>query len=80
MFFVPTLAHADQKAADACSGALSPEAKMIYDAAAPDFPSAPDPKAEVKAKVQDLVAQSKIGRVNARTNAMAAGDCLKKLR
>jgi len=76
----PTLALADQKAADACSGALVPDAKLIYEAAAPDFASAPDPKAEVKAKVQELVTQGKVGRFTAKSNAMAAGDCLKKLR
>jgi hypothetical protein len=78
--FAPTLALADQRAADACSVALAPDAKLIYAAAAPDFAIAPDPKAEVKAKVQDLVTQGKVGRFTAKSNAMAAADCLKKLR
>ncbi len=80
LFVTPSLAHADQKAADACAGSLSGDAKVIYQAAAPDFPAAPDPRAEVKAKVEALVLQGKIDRGSARGNAMAAGACLKKLR
>ena len=78
--FTPSLAIASQQSANACAGKLSPDAKAIYDAAAPGFAAAADPKAEVKAKVMDLVSAGKISRGSARASASAAGDCLKALR
>jgi hypothetical protein len=80
LVLAPTLAHADKQAADACAGSLSPGAKMIFDASAPEFPSAPDPKGLVKSKTKELVLGGKIQRGDARANAISAGECLKKLR
>lgn len=80
LVLIPALAFADTKAADACATGLSPDAKLIYDASAPGFAAAPDPKAEVKSQVQQLVLQGKIDRGAARSNAFSAGNCLRKLR
>lgn len=80
LMFAPALAYADRVSAAACAGALPPDAKTIYNAAAPEFLAAPDPAAEVKNKTRDLVMQGKVGRASARDNAVAAGECLKKLR
>jgi len=80
LLLAPSLAFADKKAADACAAGLSPDAQQIYDASAPGFAAAKNPQAEVKGHVQALVLGGKIDRGSARDNAMAAGDCLKKLR
>jgi len=80
LLLVPSLALADNKAADACAAGLSPDAQQIYAAAAPGFVAAADKQAEVKGKVQELVLGGKIDRGSARANAMSAGGCLKKLR
>jgi hypothetical protein len=62
--------------ATACAAALPSEAKAIYDAAAPEFATVPDPRRLVKLKVVDLVKAGTVRRASART----AGDCLRKLR
>ncbi len=76
----PTTALADQAAAESCAAALPAPAKLIYAAAAPDFAAAADPKGFVKSKVVALVQAGTIQRSEARSSAMAAGDCLKKLK
>jgi hypothetical protein len=80
LLLIPSLAFADKKAADSCAAGLAPDAQKIYVAAAPGFVAAANPQAEVKGQVQALVLGGKIDRGSARDNAMAAGDCLKKLR
>ena len=65
-------------AADACAAALPPEAKVIYDAVAPEFASSSDPRALLKAKVADLVKAGAVQRDSARSSAIAAGDCLRQ--
>ncbi len=65
--------------AEACAAALPPEAKAIYDAAAPEFASAADPRALVRAKVLDLVKSGKVQQASARASAMSARDCLVQL-
>jgi multidrug efflux system membrane fusion protein len=65
--------------AEACAAALPPDAKTIYDAAAPEFPSSKDRRALVKAKVADLVKAGMIQRDGARSSAFAAGGCLDEL-
>jgi multidrug efflux system membrane fusion protein len=60
---------------DACA-ALSPEAKAIYAAAAPEFASEADPRAFLRAKVQDLVKAGAVQQSDARASATAARDCL----
>ncbi len=76
----PGVAFADVSAARACAATLPLEAKAIYDAAAPEFPTAADPRSLVRIKAMDLVRAGTVQRGSARSSAMAAGECLKKLR
>ena len=64
---------------DACAAALTPEARAIYAAAAPEFASAADPRAFVRGKVQDLVKAGTVQQSDARASAMAARACLTTL-
>ncbi len=64
---------------DACVAALTPEARAIYAAAAPEFASAADPRAFVRGKVQDLVKAGTVQQSDARASAMAARACLTML-
>jgi membrane fusion protein, multidrug efflux system len=64
---------------DACVAGLSPEAKAIYVAAAPEFAASSDPRAMVRAKVVDLVKAGTVQRDSAHESAVAAGACLKQL-
>ena len=73
-------AFADAGAADACAAKLSPGAKAIFDAAAPEFAASADPRGLVKSKTVGLVKAGTIKQAEARGDAMAAGGCLKKLR
>ncbi len=66
-------AFADAGAASACAGGLSPAAKAIYDAAAPEFAGSADPRALVKSKTVALVQAGTIKRSEARADASAAG-------
>jgi multidrug efflux system membrane fusion protein len=65
--------------AEACAAKLSPEAKAIYSAATPGFASSADPRAFMRAKVQDLVKAGTVQKDGARDSAMAARDCLTQL-
>ena len=67
------------EAAKACAAKLSLEAKAIYDAAAPGFAAAEDPRGFVRGKVQDLVKAGSVQKDGARASAMAARDCLVEL-
>lgn len=67
-------------ALDSCAAGLPAEAKAIYDAAAPEFAGAADPRALVKAKVTDLVKAGAVWRSSARSSTLAAGGRLKQLR
>ena len=73
-------AFADANSANACAAGLSPSAKAIYDAAAPEFASSADPRAMVRSKTMGLVKAGTVKQSEARADAMTAGDCLKKLR
>jgi hypothetical protein len=76
----PCCARADTTAATSCADGLSADAKAIYAAATPGIKTADDPRAFVKSKVVALVESGAIGRFSAKSNAQAAGDCLKMLR
>jgi hypothetical protein len=80
LILAPCCASADTAAATSCADVLSGDAKAIYAAAAPGIKTADDPRAFVKSKVVELVESGRIGRFSARSNAQAAGDCLRMLR
>jgi len=80
LILAPCCAHADTTAATSCADGLSADAKAIYAATAPSIKTADDPRAFIKSKAMELVEAGRIGRFSARSNAQAAGDCLKMLR
>ena len=69
---IPGATFADTSAASACAADLPAEPKAIYDAAAPEFAAAADPRALVKAKVAVLVKAGTVQRSSARSSARAA--------
>jgi hypothetical protein len=73
-------ARADTATATSCADGLSVDARTIFDTVAPGVKQADDPRAFIKTKVVALVEAGRIGRFSARSNAQAAGDCLKMLR
>jgi hypothetical protein len=75
----PLPAFADAAGADACAKTLSPPAKMIYQATAPDIRQGVELKAVVTAQTRKLVMDGKIERSIARPSAVAAAACLKTL-
>ncbi len=73
----PTLACADQAAADACAASLSADAKTIYAAVVAEF-AAGNPHPDVRATIMGLVQEGKIERGPVRENGRAAAACLKQ--
>ena len=76
----PAVAQADQAAATACSGGLSPEAKTIYGKVAPSVTPATDIKEALTSAVRPMVMNGSMKRDVARTAAEEAGECLKLLK
>jgi len=76
---IPGAAFSDTSAASACAGVLPAEAKAIYNAAAPEFAAAADPCAG-EGQGRGPPQTGAVQRGSARSSAMTAGDCLKKLR
>lgn len=70
-------ALADGASADACAAKLGAEAGAIYAAARPGVAAGGDPKAVITDATKALVKAGRIARAAARTNALAAGACLK---
>ncbi len=76
----PAFAQADQAAATACSGGLSPEAKTIYGKVAPSVTPTTDIKEALTTTVRPMVMNGSMKRDVARTAAEEAGECLKLLK
>ncbi|BBE72557.1 hypothetical protein [Oharaeibacter diazotrophicus] len=74
---VATPVWADGAAADACASKLGAEAGAIYAAARPGVAAGGDLKATITDATKALVKAGKIARADARSNAQAAGACLK---
>ncbi len=72
-------AYADRGAADACAAGLSANSKAIYAAAVGQVHPGADNKAIVKGIVENMVSSGQLGMLNAKSEAQAAGVCLKKL-
>lgn len=78
--FMPAVALADQTAATACSGGLSPDAKAIYGKVAPTVTPTTDIKEALTSAVRPMVMDGSMKRDAARTAAEEAGECLKLLK
>lgn len=79
---LPSLpAHAaDKAAAEACAGKLEPEAKTIYDAAAPQITPSTDMRDLLKTVTFSLMMQGEVKASDARPAATAAAGCLRNLK
>jgi hypothetical protein len=70
-------ARADAPAGATCAAILAPDGKAIYAVVAAANPTSETLKAVVEHETRGLAMAGKIGRGNARENAVAAGECLK---
>jgi hypothetical protein len=70
-------ARADSAAADACAANLPPDGKAIYAATIAGQPTAGTLKSIVESQTRSLAMAGKIGRGEARGNAVAAAECVK---
>ncbi len=73
----PLSAVADEAAVQACTKALSPAARMIYDASAASLPPDSALRDVIAAQTRKLVMTGRIERAVARPAAEEAGTCLK---
>ncbi len=73
-------ASADTARSGVCAARLSPEAKAIYDRAAPSVTPATDLAALLKSTVPGMVFEGYVSAKTARTSAVAAYPCLKDLK
>ena len=72
-----TLAHADMAAANACSANLTPDGKQIYAAVMATKPTSANLQSNMESETRSLAMAGKIGRGEARDNAIAARDCIR---
>jgi len=72
-----TTARADGPAGKTCAAGLTTDGKAIYATVAASNPTSETLKSLVEHETRALAMDGKIGREEARANAMAAGTCLK---
>ena len=73
-------AHASTAAAQACAAKLQPEAKTIYDRAAPSVTPTTDLAPLLKSIVPGMVFSGDVKAGTARDSAIAAAHCLRDLK
>ena len=73
-------AEADQAGASACARGLPPEARAIYQDAAPYVSPTTDMRSLLKSRVKALVMAGAVQRATAHGSAVAAYGCLKHLK
>jgi hypothetical protein len=74
---LPLSTVAEEASAQSCAEALSPAARLIYDATAASQPPNSALRDVVAAQTRKLVMAGRIERAAARPAAEAAGNCLK---
>jgi hypothetical protein len=72
----PGAAIADRQAGDACSKALSPAARTVYDGTIAKRPAPGEARAVVVAEVEGLMKTQGLSMMAARQAGQAAGQCL----
>lgn len=77
---LPATALAGKVEAETCAASLSPPAKQIYDATAPNVTATSNLRQLVTEETRALVRSGKVSRADARANARAAGQCLQQLK
>ena len=80
MVLLPTTVLAGKIEAEACAASLSPSAKQIYAATAPNITPTSNLRQLVTEQTRALVRSGKVSRTDARPNAQAAGRCLQQLK
>lgn len=76
---LPSLALADTKSSAACAAKLQPEAKLIYDKAAPTIRADTVIRDALPGIVRPMVIAGNVVRSSAKASGEAAGLCLKEL-
>ena len=74
---IASSAFASDQAAQTCADGLDSNAKLIYANALPQAQQGVDLKSVVTAATKALVLNGQVARANAKTAAVAAGECLK---
>lgn len=77
MASLATTVRADGPAGATCAAGLTNDGKAIYAVVAAASPTSETLRSVVEHQTRDLAMEGKIGRDDARQNAMAAGACLK---
>jgi hypothetical protein len=70
-------ARADGPAGEACAAKLAPDGKAIYAAVVAARPTMETLRSVVEEQTRNLARGDKIGRGEARDNAVAAGECVR---
>ena len=76
---LPAAASANRASAEACAASLAPEARLIFDAAAPSIAPNVEIRPVLEEKTRALVSSGRVSRSSARGSATAAGNCLRQL-
>lgn len=79
VLFLPCLAQADTKSSLACAAKLQPEARLIYDKAAPTIRADTVIRDALPGIVRPMVIAGNVVRSSAVASSEAAGLCLKEL-
>jgi hypothetical protein len=80
LVLLPAAAFADKQTAAACAGKLTPEAKLIYDTAAPTIKPDTMIRDPLPPMVRPMVMAGKVSRATAQQSGQAAGLCLNELK
>jgi len=73
---LPTIAFADQKAADTCAAKLPSNSATLYSASLPKVSSGANIADTLKGVARSMVFAGKLSRGDAKPAAEAAGNCL----
>jgi hypothetical protein len=80
LILAPAAAFADKQAADSCAASLQPGPKAIYDGTVANLGSGQKAGEVMKGQVIELVKSGKVQKTSAKSDAQAAGQCLKLLK
>jgi len=79
VLLLPSVALADTKSSLACATKLAPEAKLIYEKAAPSIRPDTAIRDALPRIVRPMVMAGSVARATAKDSGEAAGLCLKQL-
>ena len=79
LLLFPSSAFADQTEAEACAASLSATGLKMYQATAPYMKPGTNIKDLLRTHIRPMVQSGSLTRSDARSNAPAVAECLKKL-